>query len=67
MSAQASFSIGVFEGVVRVLESLIPEEAGFTTVQAGLVLEAPVVLSVGGVTLWKERDSTVKRGKKKNS
>ena len=51
MAAQASLSVGVFEGVVRVLEGLVPEETGFTTVQAGLVLEAPVVLSVGSVTL----------------
>ncbi len=51
VSAQTTLSIGVFEGVVRVLEGLIPEEAGFTSMQAGLVLEAPVVLSIGSVTL----------------
>lgn len=53
--AQTTLSIGVFEGVVRVLEGLVPEEAGFTTMQAGLVLEAPVVLPIGSVTLWRER------------
>ena len=51
MAAQTTLSVGVFEGVVRVLEGLIPEEAGFITMQAGLVLEAPVVLSISGVTL----------------
>lgn len=51
VSAQTPLSIGVFEGVVRVLEGLIPEETGFATMQAGLVLEAPVVLSIGSVTL----------------
>lgn len=52
VSPQTALSIGVFKGVVRVLEGLVPEEAGFTAMQAGLVLEAPVVLSVGSVTLW---------------
>ena len=51
VTAQTTFSIGVFNGVVRVLEGLIPEKAGFPTMQAGLVLEAPVVLSIGSVTL----------------
>ena len=60
VAAQTTLSIGVFEGVVRVLEGLVPEEAGFTTVQAGLVLEAPVVLSVGSVTLWEERNEIEK-------
>jgi len=55
VAAKTSFPIGIFESVVRVLEGLIPEEAGFTAMQAGLVLEAPVVLSVGSVTLWKKR------------
>lgn len=58
--AQTTLSIGVFEGVVRVLEGLIPEKAGFTTMQAGLVLEAPVVLSIGSVTLWTERNEMEK-------
>lgn len=56
MAAQTSFSIRVFEGVVRVLEGLIPEKARFTPMQAGLVLEAPVVFSVGSVTLCKKRE-----------
>lgn len=56
MAAQTSFSIWVFEGVVRVLEGLIPEKARFTPMQAGLVLEAPVVFSVGSVTLCKKRE-----------
>lgn len=60
MPAQTPLSIGVFEGVVRVLEGLIPEQAGFTTVQAGLVLEAPVVLAVGSVTLWTKRNEMEK-------
>lgn len=55
MAAQTSFSVGVFEGVVRVLEGLIPEKTRFTTMQAGLVLEAPVVFSVGRVTLCKRK------------
>lgn len=33
------------------LEGLVPEEAGFASLEAGLVLEASVVLAVGGVTL----------------
>lgn len=48
---QTTLSIRVFEGVVGVLKGLIPEKAGFTAMQAGLVLEAPVVLPVGSVTL----------------
>ena len=60
VAAQTPLSIGVFESVVRVLESLIPEEAGFTTMQAGLILEAPVVLSVGSVALWKKRNEMEK-------
>ena len=60
MSAQTPLSIWVFEGVVWVLEGLIPVEAGFTTMQAGLVLEASVVLSVGSVTLWKQRSEMEK-------
>lgn len=55
VAAQAALSVGVLEGVVRVLEGLIPEEAWLPGPQAGLVLEAPVVLSVGGVTLWREK------------
>lgn len=51
MPAQTTLPIGVFEGVVWVLEGLIPEKAGFTTMQAGLVLEASVVFSVGSITL----------------
>lgn len=51
VAAQTTFSVRILEGVVRVLERLIPEEAGFTSVQAGLVLETPVVLSIGSVTL----------------
>lgn len=51
VAAQPALSVGIFERVVRVLEGFIPEEAGFPTMQAGLVLEAPVVLSVGSVTL----------------
>jgi len=54
VAAQPPLSVGVFKGVVRVLEGLIPEEAGFPPMQAGLVLEAPVVLSVGSVALCKE-------------
>lgn len=51
VTSQTTLSIGVFEGVVRVLKGLVPEEAGFATMQAGLVLEPPVVLPVSGVTL----------------
>ena len=52
VAPQTSFPVGVLERVVRVLEGLIPEETGFAPMQAGLVLEASVVLPVGGVTLW---------------
>lgn len=55
MAAQTTLSVGVLEGVVRMLEGLVPEETGFASMQAGLVLQASVVLSVGGVTLWKHR------------
>lgn len=51
VAAQTALPVGILEGVVRVLEGLVPEEAGFPTVQAGLVLEPPVVFSVGSVTL----------------
>lgn len=56
VTSQTTLSVGIFEGVVRVLEGLVPEEAGLSTVQAGLVLESPVVLPVSGVTLWKDRN-----------
>lgn len=55
VAAQAALSVGVFEGVVRVLEGLIPEETGLPAVEAGLVLEAPVVLAVGRVTLCEQK------------
>lgn len=51
VTSQPTLSVGIFEGVVRVLEGLVPEEAGFTSMQAGLVLESPVVLPIGGVAL----------------
>lgn len=51
VTSQTTLSIGIFEGVVRVLEGLVPEQTGFTTVQAGLVLESPIVLPIGGVAL----------------
>ena len=55
VAAQPPLSVGVLQGVVRVLEGLVPEETGFPSMQAGLVLEAPVVLSVGSVALCKEK------------
>lgn len=51
VTSQTALPVGIFEGVVRVLEGLVPEEAGFAAVQAGLVLESPVVLPVSGVAL----------------
>lgn len=54
VAAQTPLPVGIFEGVIRVLEGLIPEEAGFATVQAGLVLETPVVFPIGSVTLWEK-------------
>lgn len=56
VTSQPTLSVGIFEGVVRVLEGLVPEEAGFTSMQAGLVLESPVVLPIGGVALWTGRN-----------
>lgn len=56
MTSQTSLSVGIFEGVVRVLEGLVPKQAGLSTEQAGLVLESPVVFPVNGVTLWKGRN-----------
>lgn len=51
VASKTSFFIGIFECVVRVLKSLIPEQTGFTIMQAGLVLEPSVVLTVGSITL----------------
>lgn len=56
VTSQTTLSVGIFEGVVRVLEGLVPEQTGLSSVQAGLVLESPVVLPVSGVTLWKDRN-----------
>lgn len=58
VTSQPTLPVGIFEGVVRVLEGLVPEQAVLSTVQAGLVLEAPVVLAVSGVTLCKTRNET---------
>lgn len=55
VASQTTLPVGIFHGVVRVLEGLVPEQAGFSTLQAGLVLESPVVLPVSGVTLWKDK------------
>lgn len=55
VTSQTALPVGVFQGVVRVLEGLVPEQAGFPAQQAGLVLESPVVLPVSGVTLWKDK------------
>lgn len=54
VASQTTLPVGIFQGVVRVLEGLVPEQAGFST-QVGLVLESPVVLPVSGVTLWKDK------------
>lgn len=56
VTSQPALSVGIFEGVVRVLEGLVPEQAGLSPVQAGLILESPVVLPISGVTLWKDRN-----------
>lgn len=53
MAPQAALAVGVLEGVVGVLEGLVPEEAGLPLRQTGLLLEAPVVLPVGRVALWR--------------
>lgn len=58
VTSQTTLSVGIFEGVVRVLEGLVPEQAVLSTMQAGLVLESPVVLPVSGVTLCKDRKET---------
>ena len=57
MGPQSALSIGVLESVIRVLEGLVPEEAGLPPQQARLVLPPPVVLAISSVALC-TRDET---------
>lgn len=52
MRAQPPLPVGILDGVVRVLEGLIPVEAGSPRMEARPILEASVVLPVGSVALW---------------
>lgn len=51
MIAEASFLIGVLEGVVRVLESFTPKQAGFSSLVRRSILAASIVGTIGSVAL----------------
>lgn len=48
---QTALAVGVLDGVVGVLQRLVPVETWLPALQEGLILPSPIILTVGGVAL----------------